>query len=77
MKIGEKLPQDYVDFIRRNTSPKERSEICDKVGMTTSILNYVLARDRNLTEETLKLVKAVLTKAKKNFKNTSQLLNSI
>ncbi|WP_448607621.1 hypothetical protein [Paenimyroides ceti] len=77
MKIGEKLPQDIAEFIRRNTNAKERIKVCDKVKMSINLLNFLLAQDRNITKDNLKLVKAAFSKAKSNFKKASKLINSI
>lgn len=77
IKEGEKMTQDVVEFIRRNTTPTERREIAIKHDWGIDILNSVLRRDRNVTNNTIEMFEEIIDKAKSNLKHDLKLSKRI
>lgn len=77
MTIGEKLPKDTISLIRNSSTADERRVICNRHKLSIDLMNALLRRDRNVTEENKKLLDDVVAKCKKNIKSNLKLLENI
>lgn len=64
--IGEKLPLEIISIIKESSTPSQRREVCIKHNLSTELINALLRRDRNVSEENSKMVVDILKQCEKN-----------
>lgn len=75
--VGERLPDQVIALIKNSSTPDERREVCIKQNSSIGLMNSLLRKDRNITEENKKLIDKVVAKCKKNIQRNLKLLQSI
>ncbi len=75
--VGEPLNENIISLIKKSSTPDDRRKVCLSHNLSKDLVNAILRRDRNITEENKKLILDIIKTCRKNIKNNLKLLETI